>query len=148
MNGSEASLKLGEGPQQERLAWGSPPVASPGPPPALLASPEAEPVQHSFGSAWALPLDTAAHTSAGRQPGGSVAHAPTNPPVVPSFPPGSSIPPASSCVHPPLPRPASCSPPHPTPLLLTSMARTHMQRDLAASETRPIMSGWKSGWAQ
>ena len=28
------------------------------------------------------------------------------------------------------------------------MARTHMQRDLAASDTRPMMSGWKSGWAQ
>lgn len=30
----------------------------------------------------------------------------------------------------------------------TSMARTHMHRDLAASETLPMISGWKSGCVQ
>lgn len=53
------------------------------------------------------------------QPGGGVAHLPTNPLAVPSFPPGSSTPPAFSYVHPPLPRPLPCSPPpHPTPAYL------------------------------
>lgn len=50
------------------------------------------------------------------------------------------------CASPP--SQACLTAPHPIPPLLTSMARTHMQRDLAASETRPMMSGWKSGWAQ
>lgn len=69
----------GEGPQRKRLVRGSPPAASPGPQPVLLASPEAGPMQHSFGSSWAPPPDTACRTTAGRQPGCGFTHPPTHP---------------------------------------------------------------------